>query len=375
MSSRTFLIGIGAAGNKAVIETVKSGVILEEDMFLINTTGRDIPENYKEKALILDGGNNLGGCGKEPKLGENKVLEAIKSQNLNLKSVIEPQHTSVTVVASAEGGTGCGGAPVIARYVADVLKLPVHLIFFLGFREDGRGLQNTVRMFQQVRANFDVQIIDNSKFLEEANGNQRVAEHLANNELACRLSVMLGNVIRESEQNIDDMDLYKVVNTLGFKEIVYREVSEKIKTKEQFESIIKEMMVNSKSVDVETASMQRMAGIFNLSESDMENVDVSLSKVKEKYGEPFEYFKHIEYVEDLPKFIAFICSGFKIPINIVEELNDEYIEKSSKVSKDEDSYFDKVSRLESLEEDKRFDSASNIRTSEGSEDDFFASYN
>ena len=47
MSSRTFLIGIGAAGNKAAIEEVKSDVVMEEDMFLINTTGRNIQEEYK----------------------------------------------------------------------------------------------------------------------------------------------------------------------------------------------------------------------------------------------------------------------------------------------------------------------------------------
>ena len=173
MSSRTFLIGIGAAGNKAVIDTVNAGVVLEEDMFLINTTGRDIPENYKSQALILNDGGNLGGCGKEPDLGEKRILEAIKNQKLNLKTMVQPYHTSVTVVASAEGGTGCGGAPVIARYVADVLHLPIHLVFFLGFRDDSRGLKNTVRMFKNVRDNFDVQIIDNSKFLKEANDNQQ----------------------------------------------------------------------------------------------------------------------------------------------------------------------------------------------------------
>ena len=374
MSSRTFLIGIGAAGNKAVIETVKAGVVAGDDMFLINTTGRDIPESYKQKALILDDNGNLGGCGKEPDLGEKRILEAIKSQKLNLKTMVEPHHTSVTVVASAEGGTGCGGAPVIARYVADVLNLPIHLVFFLGFREDGRGLKNSVRMFQQVRDNFDVQIIDNSKFLKEANGNQQVAEQMANNEFACRLSVLLGNVIVESEQNIDDMDLYKVATTLGFKEVVYRPITEKIKTREQFDAIIKEMMVESKSVDVETPTQQRMAAIFNLTESDMENVDVSLKAVKEKYGEPFEYYKHIENTSELPRFIAFICSGFKIPINIVEELNEEYIDKSSRVSKEADAYFDKVSSLKALEEDKRFDSAGALSRQEGSEDDFFASY-
>lgn len=374
MSSRTFLIGIGAAGNKAAIEAVKSGVVMEEDMFLINTTGRDIPEEYKSKALVLDEGN-LGGCGKEPALGEKRLLEAIKNQKLNLKTMVQPEHTSVTVVSSAEGGTGCGGAPVIARYVADVLHLPIHLVFFLGFREDGRGLKNSVRMFQQVRSNFDVQIIDNSKFLKEANGNQNTAEKLANIEFACRLSVLLGNVIVESEQNIDDMDLYKVATTLGFKEIAYRQINEKIKTREQFDAIIKEMMVESKSVDIETPSQQRMAAIFNLPESEMENVDVSLKAVKDKYGEPFEYYKHIEHVDKLPKFIAFICSGFKMPIDIVEELNEEYIEKSSKVSKDEDAYFDKVAQLEALEEDKRFDAAGALKRQEGSEDDFFASYN
>ena len=172
------------------------------------------------------------------------------------------------------------------------------------------------------------------------------------------------------------MDLYKVTTTLGFKEVAYRQITEKIKTRDQFDTIIKEMIAESKSVDVEIPSQQRMAAIFNLPESDMENVDVSLKLVKEKYGEPFEYYKHIQYNDKMPKFIAFICSGFKIPIDIVEEINNEYLDKSNKVSKDGDSYFEKVSHLQAIDEDKQFDSAINTaEESEGSEDDFFASYN
>ena len=39
------LFGIGAAGNKAVIEAIESRVISEHNAKLINTTVKDIPDN------------------------------------------------------------------------------------------------------------------------------------------------------------------------------------------------------------------------------------------------------------------------------------------------------------------------------------------
>lgn len=378
MTEKTLLIGIGACGNKAAIDAIECGVIDREDVVLANTTLKDVPEKYKAETIIFEG--SLGGAGKEPELGHKLALNAMKEKKLDLKAIVKPEHLSVTIVFSAEGGSGCGGAPIIAEYVSNVLKLPLHLVIFLGFREDTRGLKNTIGLFKKLKENFDVQIIENSKFLKDARNSTSVAEKLANKEFCYRLSVMQGNIIVEAEQNIDNMDLFKVNNTAGLKEIAYTVIEEKIKSREQFDQILSGMVIDSKSIDIESPSQQRMAVIINMPEDEIANMDTSLKVIKEKYGEPFEYFKHIGYVKELPRFVAFICSGFKLPIETIEKLNNEYLERFEKVSKEPDDFYSSVGKLKTAENESRFDFASTVFTAGNAKDeskeeeDFFSSH-
>ena len=49
------VIGIGAAGNKAAIALFKKYPEIAKDMVLINSTLKDIPEEYNDRAIELDG--------------------------------------------------------------------------------------------------------------------------------------------------------------------------------------------------------------------------------------------------------------------------------------------------------------------------------
>ena len=51
-------IGIGAAGNKAAMELITSGVATEEDVILVNSTNKDIPKEFTGESIILSPSNN-----------------------------------------------------------------------------------------------------------------------------------------------------------------------------------------------------------------------------------------------------------------------------------------------------------------------------
>ena len=106
------VIGIGAGGNKATIELVKQGVVNAQDVILINSTMRDIPEEYREMAIELKGSN---GCAKERKLAAQMIKNNIENGELqNLESVLHNDNAFVIIVTSAEGGTGSGGSATLA---------------------------------------------------------------------------------------------------------------------------------------------------------------------------------------------------------------------------------------------------------------------
>ena len=62
------LIGIGGAGNKGTINVVEKGVLEKDDIFLINSTMRDVAPDYKDIAYIYD---TVGGSGKDMKFAES----------------------------------------------------------------------------------------------------------------------------------------------------------------------------------------------------------------------------------------------------------------------------------------------------------------
>ena len=57
------IIGIGAAGNKASINLIEKGIIGKENIHLLNTTLKDIPEEYKKDGnMVHKFSSILGGC-------------------------------------------------------------------------------------------------------------------------------------------------------------------------------------------------------------------------------------------------------------------------------------------------------------------------
>lgn len=345
-------IGLGAAGNKAVVNLVENRIIRDKDALLVNSTLKDIPKDITLRAIQI--GNMLrGGCGKERKLGKELAIESIQNNKLEiLDTILDPNDTGIVLISSTEGGTGSGSVAVIAEYCKEVLGTQVHIISFTGFEEDARGLANTVDYFNDLSSNYTIEIISNKKFLDEAKGNKIKAEKLANDELGIRVKVLLGNIINESEQNIDETDLFKVVTTSGYMVIETGDLS-KIKNTKQFNEIVQQMLDNTKSIELSEASCKRLAVILNISEKTKDFIDYSFDEIKNRLGIPYEVFTHIQTTED-KEYISIIASGMRMPIEEIKEIHDKYLELSSKVNIETDTFFsNKSMRIE----DNTFDSA------------------
>lgn len=371
MSQKGFFVGIGAAGNKAVAELIERGICTKDDALLLNSTLDDVPERFKEISKKLEG--SIGGCGKERTLAKTLTLNALRNGHLDLRSTVDNSYSLVTVIASTEGGTGSGACPLIAKYYSDVVKIHTHVIAFKGFSEDSRGLQNTIEFFQDLNDLMTVQIIDNTKFMEECNGNKFKAEKAANEELCKRVNILLGLPLINSEQNIDMMDIYKVTNTPGFSTIEYRELDNKIKNVKEFNTILDEILDESKTVDAIIPSQKRLAAIINLPEKERDAVDFRFSVVRERLGDNvFEYFSHVQYDGKKP-FIAFISSGMKMPIDEIKKVHAKYKEASSALDKAEDQFYKETRELKGNIEDCIFDTALPDLNS-GNEDNFFKEF-
>lgn len=346
-----FIVGIGAAGNKAAIRAMELDVVDETHVILINSTEKDIPTNYKDNSIII--GNNLKGCGKERSIAKNAMISFLKTNDVF--SNIPADTDRVIVVSSTEGGTGSGSTPILSKYIRDVLGYNTSIFTFTGFENDVRGLKNTIEFMKELDDETSIQIVSNKKFLEEANNNYSKAQDLANDEFCKRVLIMSGNVLQETDQNIDDTDLHKLIDAPGLLDIAYIDIDSQLKNVDMFDKLCSKMVDESKSVDFNpTAS--RIGVILNGKISSRDAIDFSYKVFKTKYGEPYEVYTHLQENTIYPKeFLACIASGMKLPLEAIQRTYDEYINRSSKISRDKDSFFDSINKFQEAEEDEVFD--------------------
>jgi cell division GTPase FtsZ len=349
---KALIIGVGAAGNKAVLTVQQMNAeIALEDIILVNSTPKDIPADFAGTSIIISPDDS--GCGKERTIAKEFTLTAIQSGKFDIAEKVE-SYDIIIIVTSLEGGTGSGSAPIIAKYCNEVLGKNTHLIGFTGFEEDARGLQNTVEFFQEVGSNIMVQCIQNKSFLKSCGGSKFKAEQAANRELANRIRILDGSLLRASEQNIDSTDIYKVVNTNGYMTIESETIKGSLDDVSNFNKLCEMMIYNSKSLKSSDPGQVRMAVIMNISPVSEDFIDSNFTLLKDAYGYPYECFMHKQYDESQPEYIAFISSGQKMPLDEVKAIYDRYVEESSKVSRSNDKFFDEVAGFKGNKDDNKF---------------------
>lgn len=357
-------LGCGAAGNKAAIHLVNEGVININHTLLINSTIKDIPAEYQEKSVIFSTEEVAGGCGKERDLGKGMLLNKMRLGAIDPETWIEPTDQMIIICGSTEGGSGSASIPILAKYFKEVVGIPVLVCLFFGFEDDIRGLQNTIEVCQELSDEYGVIGISNKKFMRDANGNKIKAEKLANAELAKRIRILFGLDIVESEQNIDDTDLYKLVTTPGFMEIGKVDL-DNVKSVSQYSSFVSDSIADSKSLDSYSKSAKRIGLIFNINERTENAIDFEHSVIKETFGTPYELFSHIQNATT-KEWMAYIAVGIKMPINYLEDTYASYIERSSQVNKEKDNFFNKAAELKGNEEDSIFNTFGTKRNVIGS---------
>jgi hypothetical protein len=141
------------------------------------------------------------------------------------------------------------------------------------------------------------------------------------------------------------------------------------------------MLDDAKSIESDGSTLGRLGVIINAQSSSQEFIDRSYSVLKERLGNPYEIYTHIQYSKNAPEFIAVIASGMKMPDEEIKEYYEKYKEMTEAVNKKKDSFFAEIQDLKGNSEDSKFDSFSSgrgynteVEASAAEKNKFFASF-
>lgn len=141
------VIGIGQAGGK-ILDTI---LAYESEIeaspihsaLAVNTAEADllglahVPED--QQLLIGEGTQNGGGVGADNETGAQVTVENIETIHAALEEIPNHELDAFLIVAALGGGTGSGGAPVVAKHIRSVYdSMPVYAVGVLPSKREGQ---------------------------------------------------------------------------------------------------------------------------------------------------------------------------------------------------------------------------------------------
>ena len=306
----TYIFGMGAAGNKATLDLVEMAIINTESFTLFNTNKGDIPQDQYSKFIQLQS-EFQGGAAKDPAVGR-AAMQNYLADETNLQGLYNsiPEDVDFTsIITSVEGGTGSGAAPVLAKCIADVFNIPVHLFVFIGFHNEEIGMNNTIEFMKELISlnNVTIHIIQNDKFNAPT---YKLKEKEANKYVGTLLNIIKGENRENSTQNIDDADAYKLFTTPGIMGIVTINCSGR-RSKTDMNAAVVEAFDSSVEADY-GGDAKRLAMILNASEPTQEIFDDELTSVRyytNSSGGPEEIYRHIQYDGTTNEYCVIVAAG------------------------------------------------------------------
>ncbi|WP_267640782.1 tubulin/FtsZ family protein [Haloarchaeobius amylolyticus] len=220
------MIGFGQAGGKIVDrfveydERTNSGII--RAAIAVNTAKADLMglDNIPNENRVLIGQSRVKGhgVGADNELGAEVAEEDIDEVQGAIDSIPTHEVDAFLVVAGMGGGTGSGGAPVLAKHLKRIYTIPVYGLGVLpGSDEGGIYTLNAARSFQTfVREVDNLLVFDNDAWRKAGESVEGGYDEI-NEEIVRRFGVLFGagEIGAGDEVGESVVDSSEIINTLA----------------------------------------------------------------------------------------------------------------------------------------------------------------
>lgn len=209
-SNKIKVLGIGGGGSNAVSYMFQQGI--KDVDFIVCNTDAQVLELSPVPVKIQLGKRGLGaGC--IPDVGREATLENLEQ----IKEILSVNTEMLFVTAGMGGGTGTGGAPVVAQLARELNILTVGIVTMPFSFEGRKRRQQAENGIQEMRKYVDSLLIINNDKLRELYGDLKLGEafHRADNILTTAARGIAEIITVPGYVNVDFEDVKTVMKNSG----------------------------------------------------------------------------------------------------------------------------------------------------------------
>jgi len=207
------VLGVGGGGSNAVNHMLKKG-IKGVDFIVANTDNQALKKSPVSVKIQLGRTLTEGlGAGNQPDVGREAAIENIE----DVKEIIGTETKMIFITAGMGGGTGTGGAPVIAEAAKEMGILTVGIVT-IPFRYEGRKrIQSAMEGIKKMEEHVDALLIINNEKIREIYGNLAGSQALgmADEVLTVAAKGIAEIITVEGHINVDFADVKTVMQDSG----------------------------------------------------------------------------------------------------------------------------------------------------------------
>jgi cell division GTPase FtsZ len=255
------MIGFGQAGGKIVDKFLeydqRTGSEIVRAAVAVNTAKADLMglEHIPQEQRVLIGQSRVKGhgVGADNELGAEIAEEDIGEIQGAIDGIPVHEVDAFLIVAGLGGGTGSGGAPVLAKHLKRIYTEPVYGLGILpGSDEGGIYTLNAARSFQTLVNEVDnLLVFDNDAWRQTGESVQSGYEEI-NDEIVRRFGILFGaGEVSEGQEVAESVvDSSEIINTLsggGVSTVGY--ASETVERKQQSGGFLSKLTGNDQSIE------------------------------------------------------------------------------------------------------------------------------
>lgn len=328
-SSILKVIGVGGGGGNAVNHMYGQNID-SVDFIICNTDAQALSNSKVPNKIQLGPHLTQGlGAGANPEIGKQATEESLEE----IKRILEVNTKMAFITAGMGGGTGTGGAPIIARICKDLGVLTVGIVSTPFTNEGPKRMRHAEAGIQQLREHVDTLLVISNDKLRHQYGNLKVREAFskADDILATAAKCITDVITSNGQINVDFADVCTVMRNGGVAILGSAQAQGEDRAQRAIEDAVNSPLLNDSEIRGAKWILVNITSAEGDYEITMDEEDTIMSYLREQAGDDADVIKGIGFDEELGDKIGvtIIATGFehkdpfKAPVKPKEEKKPE----------------------------------------------------